>query len=149
VADQLACGGASDTVTADRVDPQGIECESLARGDFRDGGPPRLRLTTPRVQRLSRAVRVEAAMDEPGTLRVAGRVLVGGRAAGSLRPTSARPDAPDQRLQLRLRMPRRLARSVRAALASGRAVVASLAATGRDRARNRGKPRRVRARIAR
>jgi hypothetical protein len=152
VADQVRCGSGSDTVTADRDDPAGLECERFGRGaPARDADPPRVRLATRRLQRLRRArsVGAEVSMDEPGTLTVGGRVLLGGRVAGRLGPAKARPDAPDQQWSLKLRMSRRLASSVRRALAQGRAVVAALTATGRDRARNRGRHRRVRVRIAR
>ena len=104
--DQLACGAGSDRATTDPSDPA-TECESLARGAARrDRDPPRPRLAGARLKRVkgARSVQVRVSMDEPGTVRIGGRVLVGGRVVGRLWPARARPDAPDQVWTVRLRL---------------------------------------------
>jgi RTX calcium-binding nonapeptide repeat (4 copies) len=151
-ADQVGCGSGSDTLAADRGDTAVAECEGVSRGEPpADRRGPRLRLAAGRRQRMgrSRSLKAAVSMNEPGRITLAGRLLIAGRPAGTLRPARARPDAPDQRWTLRLRLPRGLAGAVRRALSGRRSVVAALSARSRDSAGNRGRTRRARVRIAR
>ena len=143
IADTVSCGDGVDSVGADPSDPADLTtafaCETVAvEPPPPDTDAPSIELDVGRRLELdgSRTLVVPAALDEPGTLSVAGRVLVGGREAGSLGGAEGEPDAPGQVWQLRPSLSSKLAGQVRRALRDGRRVIAALEVSGVDGAGN-------------
>jgi len=102
------------------------------------GPPPRLELSGPSRQAALRAGAVleVATVDVAATVRATGSIeIAGSRAALALRPTTATSPAGTGTL-LRLRVPAKTGRKLRAALRHGRRVTASVRVTAVDASAN-------------
>ena len=128
VADVYSCGEGADAVTADPAD--GADPLDLAGCEAPDVAPAAADTTPPAIEvgakstRPSRsgALPIPVSLDEPGTIELAGEVLIGGDDAGALRPVSAAPDAPGQVWTLRPGLSKSLSKKLERALARGKRV---------------------------
>jgi hypothetical protein len=140
IRDQYSCGGGTDTVIADPLDPAPslLDCP-LASFEVapppHDTQAPSARVAKGRVK-LRRKLSIEAALNEPGTLKLGGRLMIGRRAIAGLGPTSSRPDAPGQVWSHRPELSRRAVTRAERALEAGRNVTLRLTLRSRDHAGN-------------
>lgn len=138
--DQYSCGGGIDTVTADPLDPppSPLDCP-LASFDAApapaDTRAPKARVAKGAIK-LRRRLSIDATLDEPGRLKLAGKLLIGPGPAGKLGKASAKPDAPGQFWTMHPRLTARLAAKAKRALGKGKRVRAALKLTARDGAGN-------------
>lgn len=142
VADVYSCGEGADAVTADPAD--GADPLDLAGCEAPDVAPAAADTTPPAIEvgakstRPSRsgALPIPVSLDEPGTIELAGEVLIGGDDAGALRPVSAAPDAPGQVWTLRPGLSKSLSKKLERALARGKRVDVDLDIAAADSSRN-------------
>lgn len=135
---QDACPGDASAHTLPCPVPSAAPTAAPATAPTAESAPPRITLSGPARQAPLRAgdVLEVATVDMAASLRATGSVRIAGtRAALPLKPASARGTAGTGTL-LRLRIPARTGRALRAALRRGRRVTASLSVTATDAASN-------------
>jgi hypothetical protein len=141
-ADAYSCGPGIDALAADPADAADaadpLGCESA---DVADAPPD---TTAPAVEVAARRIRpnrsgalpIPVALDEPGTLELAGRVVIAGDDASALKPIVAAPDAPGQVWTLRPGLAKKASKAVGRALGRGKRVALELELSAADGAGN-------------